>query len=284
MSIDYTQTANQQFNMKGCSMREIKDLDTMKAIELDIMKLVHQFCEEKGIRYYLAYGTLLGAVRHNGFIPWDDDIDIHVSRSDYIRFEKEFPEWGGVHGLYLAGPHSDKHYLPRNMMKVCDARTELIETTYKNQNRIGVFVDIWPLDNVPYSTNLMAKAWVAKSRFQWKMVLASDIVPSSVKGAEALVARIFGLFSTKRLLRSLERGSSRYKDRRTKRCFISQGPRVVFNWEWFDQRELHTFEDTAFYIPSHYHEILTARYGDWRKLPPEEQQIPHHVQNVWWKE
>ena len=169
------------------------------------------------------------------------------------------------------------------MMKVCDARTELIETMYKNQNKMGVFVDIWPLDNVPDS-DLIAKAWLFKTHFQWKMVLASDIVPSSVKGAEALAARIFGLFSTKRLLRSLEKSSSRYKNKKTKMCFMTQGPKAIFDWEWFAWRELHKFEDTEFYIPSNYHEILTARYGDWRKVPPEEQQIPHHVQNVWWKE
>lgn len=76
-------------------MTPITNLDELKSIELEIMKKIHDFCEEKGINYTLAAGTLLGAIRHNGFIPWDDDIDIYVNRKDYWRFEKEFPEWGG---------------------------------------------------------------------------------------------------------------------------------------------------------------------------------------------
>ena len=76
-------------------MTPITNLDELKGIELEIMKKIHDFCEEKGINYTLTAGTLLGAIRHNGFIPWDDDIDIYVNRKDYWRFEKEFPEWGG---------------------------------------------------------------------------------------------------------------------------------------------------------------------------------------------
>lgn len=83
-------------------MRAITDLDELKAIELDIMKKVHEFCEEKKIWYVLTYGTLIGAIRHNGFIPWDDDIDIFVMRDGFERIEKEFPEWGKDHGLFLA--------------------------------------------------------------------------------------------------------------------------------------------------------------------------------------
>lgn len=84
-------------------MREITSLDELKTIELSIMKKVHQFCEEKGIWYVLTYGTLIGAVRHEGFIPWDDDIDIFVMRDGFEKFEREFPQWGESHGLFLAG-------------------------------------------------------------------------------------------------------------------------------------------------------------------------------------
>lgn len=263
--------------------REITELDTLKEIELDMMKLIHQFCEEKGIRYYIAYGTLLGTIRHNGFIPWDDDIDVHVPRLDYIRFEKEFPEWGNKHGLYLASPHSEEYFLPRDMMKVCDSRTELIETSYKRTNRIGVFVDIWPLDNVPDS-DFIAKTWIANTWIKRQMVLASDVVPSTQKGIKALAAQIIGKFDTKKLMASYEKSSSRYKNKSTQRYITFQATKMLFEQKWFEKRDLHIFEDSAFYIPHNYHEILTVRYGDYMKLPPEEQRTPHHVQNVWWKE
>ena len=73
-------------------MKEINTLEELKSIELDIMKKIHDFCERKGLTYYLAYGTMIGAIRHNGFIPWDDDIDIFMPREDYERFLKLFVE------------------------------------------------------------------------------------------------------------------------------------------------------------------------------------------------
>lgn len=75
-------------------MKVIESLDELKKIELDIMIKVHQFCEENGIKYYMIAGTLIGAIRHKGFIPWDDDIDIAMPREDYENFLKIFPEYG----------------------------------------------------------------------------------------------------------------------------------------------------------------------------------------------
>lgn len=263
--------------------REITDLDTLKSLELDMMKLIHQFCEEKGITYYIAYGTLLGTVRHNGFIPWDDDIDIHIPRLDFIRFEKEFPEWGQKYGLYIAGPHSKEYFHPRDMMKVCDSRTELLETDYRRTNRIGVFVDIWPLDNVPDS-NLIAKLWVNWTWIKRQMMLASDVNPEIETGIKAVAARFFGMFSTKRLMDSFEKSSTRFKNKKTNRYITYQATKMIFEKKWFEKRDLHRFEDTEFYIPHNYHEILTVRYGDYMKLPPEDKRVPHHVQNTWWKD
>ena len=69
---------------------KIIPIEEVKKIQLDILDSVAQFCEERGLRYYLAYGTLLGAVRHKGYIPWDDDIDLHMPRPDYERFLREY--------------------------------------------------------------------------------------------------------------------------------------------------------------------------------------------------
>ena len=123
-------------------MVEITSLSELKNIELEIMKKVHMFCEDKNIWYVLTYGSLLGAIRHNGFIPWDDDIDIHMTREGYERFEKEFPNWGKEHGLKIVNNHTKGNEFPRDMIKVCDDKTLLIEKSFKNQSKLGVFVDI----------------------------------------------------------------------------------------------------------------------------------------------
>jgi len=106
---------------------------------IDILHDIHCFCEEKGLHYYLAYGTLLGAVRHKGFIPWDDDIDIWLPRPDYDRFLKEYKSdhfeaiWAGNYPGY-----------PLDFAKVHDTRTRLVEEG--GDGNWGVFVDVFPLD------------------------------------------------------------------------------------------------------------------------------------------
>ena len=98
-------------------MRPITELQEIKDIVLSIMTAVHNYCEENKITYYLAYGTLLGAVRHNGFIPWDDDIDIWMPRPDYERFLREFPAYGKTHNLFLSSYMFSEHYFPADFTK-----------------------------------------------------------------------------------------------------------------------------------------------------------------------
>ena len=95
-------------------MREIVNLSELKSIELDIMKKIHKFCEEYNINYTLSYGTLLGAVRHDGFIPWDDDIDIFMPQPDYEKFCRIFPLHQEKLQLELVNSKTSK-YFGRNM-------------------------------------------------------------------------------------------------------------------------------------------------------------------------
>lgn len=264
-------------------MTPITNLDELKSIELEIMKKIHDFCEEKGINYTLAAGTLLGAIRHNGFIPWDDDIDIYVNRKDYWRFEKEFPEWGESRGLYIAGPHSKKHYFPRDMLKVCDDRTALIETSYKRTDPIGVFVDIWPLDELP-ELSFKTSLWRKQVRLYRNLNLAADISKSSVHGwKEKLAVLLFGYTDTHKWTNKMENTAIRYLGKGTGRLISFQGFDNTYSEKDFEERILWPFEDTKFYVPKGFDGVLRDRYGDYMTLPPKEQQVPHHVQNVWYK-
>ena len=108
---------------------------------MDILQDMQRFCEEKGLRYYLSYGSLLGAVRHKGFIPWDDDIDIWMPRPDYERFCKEYD-----HPHYkVLSAWTDKDY-PLDFAKVHDIRTKVVEEG--GDGDWGVFVDIFILDGI----------------------------------------------------------------------------------------------------------------------------------------
>ena len=269
-------------------MKKLDSLEQVKSIELEILQAVHDFCDEYGMRYVLAYGTLIGAIRHNGFIPWDDDIDIWMPRNDYDRFEKEFPEWGKKRHLYIAGPNSTEYYLPRHMLKVCDDRTVLIEDKYKDYKTTGVFIDIFPLDNVP-ENKLKRSLWSKYVRTYKYRSLAKNInTQSEVFKRFSLPKRIFTVFAShgdiKKVVSRFIKLSGAYKDIKTHYATVFY-VQIPLSYEWNDifPAHLHTFEKYSFYIPKEYDKILKMIYGDYMKLPPEELRIPMHTANVYLK-
>ena len=113
----------------------------MKRIQVDILKDVHRFCEENGLHYTLAFGSMLGAIRHKGYIPWDDDIDIALLRPDYEKFVKTYTSKDGQYRLYDYRKDSDFHY---PYAKIADTRTILDENV--SMKNIGVNIDVFPFD------------------------------------------------------------------------------------------------------------------------------------------
>lgn len=122
-------------------------MEKLRIIEVDILDEVVRICNKYDINYYLAYGTLIGAVRHKGFIPWDDDIDIWMFREDYDRFakiaEKELSE-----KYYYQDWHKEKEY-PYNFAKVRLNDTVVLQKPITKLNiHHGIYIDIFPLDNI----------------------------------------------------------------------------------------------------------------------------------------
>ena len=125
-------------------MKELNSKE-LQAATLELMKKLHDICEKINIKYFLAYGTLLGAVRHDGFIPWDDDLDIMMSRDDYNKLISYFEENKGKLGsLELFTPETNKDY-PYMIGRVSDSNY-VINTFNEKDCGMGVFVDIYPLD------------------------------------------------------------------------------------------------------------------------------------------
>ena len=118
-----------------------------KRVELDILLHVAKFCDEHGLRYFLAYGTLIGAVRHKGFIPWDDDIDIQMPREDYEKLLELYPKENTDEKYFLLAPEMKGAHHP--YAKIIDTRTVKKELGAKKNNPLGVDIDVFPLDGQP---------------------------------------------------------------------------------------------------------------------------------------
>lgn len=120
-------------------------IEELKVVQLDILDKVAQFCETNGIAYFLGYGTLLGAVRHKGYIPWDDDIDIYMPRKDYDKFITHFDDGNGNYGVKAL---MNEKNIPYPFAKIYHKKTVFEEFSDAEEINIGVNIDLMPIDNV----------------------------------------------------------------------------------------------------------------------------------------
>ena len=266
-------------------MKEITQLEELKEIELDIMKKVHNFCVSNSIKYCLTYGTLLGAMRHGGFIPWDDDIDIFMLRDDYDRFLELFPKYQNQMGLTIVN-HNTKPYYGRAMSKVIDNRTYLIEPDFLYDDPIGVFIDIWPLDYVPQDERAREHHTDKIRHYNRQLYgcITKELKFRSLSEIKTSIKQLlYRRMNPKSIVEKIILLSTQYRNTPSDYLICSTVAKRIFNTEFFKDLFLTKFEDTEFYVPSHYDEVLTLCYGNWRMLPPKDKQVPHHVMNVYWK-
>lgn len=266
--------------------RKYISLEEKKKILLDILVEIDQFCKENNIRYFLTGGTLLGAIRHNGFIPWDDDIDICLFRDDYEKLVSSFKSATG--NVDIINRKNQKNYR-WSFAKAIDNRTVLIELN-KKKYKTGVFIDIFPLDNVPGEIE-DAKKYVKKAWF-WKDTLTIKHLRvekgrSFLKNAAIVFAKLLYLIPDKCLIKKVEKASTKYKDKDCKYICNFSGAwklREITEKKNFAIAISHKFEDYEFSIPEGFHEYLSGVYKDYMTPPPKEKQITHHDSVEYWKE
>ena len=255
--------------------KEISDQE-LKKVELEILTAVHNVCEEHNIAYYLWGGTLLGAIRHGGFIPWDDDIDIAMTRSDFEAFQKVFSS-----DKYTISTCDSNSNHPYWHVKVYDNRTIKKERIYyQNSAYLGVDIDIFLLDSFSDCDHLEESVRWRKTqrRKTQRSIVATNGVPLRWKVIGLVYRNLFGVNANK-LARKINRkccgfdkngsGLVLYAD-----CNIRKP--LLMDRNWFADRVLHKFEDRSFYIPVGYDALLTACYGDYMTPPPKEKCATHH--------
>lgn len=258
----------------------MKQLNTKEKHEilLNILKEVHAFCEQNSITYYLAYGTLLGAVRHKGFIPWDDDIDICMPRPDYERFINTFLSENTQ--IRVVSNEADHKY-PFFFAKVYDTNTLLkSQSTFKY--KIGLYIDIFPIDGIPSDTELQKK-YIHKFNFYRNIY---NIKAIKYRKGRKMIKNIF-LISTRLitffvpitfLSRKIEQINKTYNYEESELVSIaaSNDNRLFFDKDLFEKQIKLNFEELEVNAPYNFHEILKRNYGDYMKLPPKNKQVSHH--------
>lgn len=269
--------------MKSSMERKKVTPEEYKQILVSILEKIDYICEEYGLNYQLAYGTLLGAVRHGGFIPWDDDVDIIMPRRDYVKLQKLICEKNyGINFLTIDTE-------PRTIYpygKICATNTELHEKNFRKVPGYGAFVDVFPLDYVP-EDETVRKQIFKKYNAMLKLIQHSSRTEymrttSVVRNTARFIAFHLGhCFSTRKLIlkmdRSLQRLCSKEKTSMMSVPWDSEGN--AFTMDDIYHTKKVAFEGVMLNVPENYDDILTKIYGDYMKLPPENERVnPHQLE------
>lgn len=241
-----------------------------------MMKELHRICVENNIVYYIIGGTALGAMRHHGFIPWDDDVDIGMPRPDYERFSKlaqeKFPEF--LERRWYKNTENS----PFQFIKLVDNRTTLKECSYENYIE-GLYIDIFPLDGAKqdglFEQLRRKKIWSLHT-----MVMVNRATKKRKNPFKRIIALYIKSLDLDKLHDKLEKLLTKtpYETCDMTANFLGAwGKREIMEKRLFGTPVLYTFEDTSFYGPEKMDEYLTNLYGDYMTPPPPEEQVFRHA-------
>lgn len=270
--------------MKQMQLRDIQ------MVSLEILKEVHGFCVSNDINYSLAYGTMLGAVRHKGFIPWDDDIDIVMPRPDYERFKNTFRS---SQGNVLVS--EEDSYIA--FVRVCDKEKTVASDSlwpWTSRNDLGVWIDVFPLDALADD----------KPSFTARIVYLEKLFDQQIKARNATItwSSHLSLFANMKQMvkhivyshlnisainQEIIAEAKRYDWNRANKCseLVCGGnsDKEFLDKSLFEKTILMPFEDAQFCVAQGWDEILKVNYGDYMKLPPEDKREQHtsHTHFYW---
>jgi len=272
-------------------MKRKLGIEEIHSITLELMDQFHIICEKNGLKYYLNYGTLIGAIRHKGFIPWDDDFDIMMEREDYNKLlsllEKETT---GRYRLITRG-NTPNYY--NGIARFCDTKYEYITELDVKQYQQGIFIDVYPLDSC---ADTEEEADIIHKKIQ--KLNAKYIIYCNRKSLTSKINTIirtpyyaylhlrYGKHFGQKIEEMTKKIIYSHLDRQTKNVCIyweSRDFRLIPR-KWLQERELWPFEDRQYWITKEYDAFLRLHYGDYMQLPPESERIATHNYSVYEKD
>ena len=267
-------------NDKGAIMVRMEEAE-VKQIQIQILKEFANYCDQNNLVYFLGYGTLLGAVRHKGFIPWDDDIDVVMPRSDYNKFMKKFNK--NSKNLEVFDILNDSTY-NYSFAKLSDKSTFLKEDCDIAFDKLGVNIDIFPLDGVS-SNQKEQKRKIKKIKIYRNILGLKNI---SILRKRALYKNIilflgkkfFYFIDYKKIVKKIVYFATEldYSASDTVACLVwNYGVKEVMSKKVFGKGTKLEFENGLYNVPQDYDRYLKNLYGDYMMLPPEEERVSHHV-------
>lgn len=261
------------------------DLKRLQNKGLEMLQAIHDACEKLGIRYYIMYGTLLGAVRHNGFIPWDDDVDICMTREDYDIFIEKGQQ-------YLPENFQIQHFTteadcPNIYAKVRDCNTTFLSREHVDLDiNHGIFVDVFPVERIKssgaafYLEYLRRKIFVVMNSCCDQAYVDSIIRKrSKVIGwfVHNVINKIFVQPSRSAFLKREDSRRRKLHEKGDDCAFLTVTPlkKTTIPYSVFGEPVLYQIDGKFFYGPKDYDFLLRSQYGNYMQLPPEDQRVTH---------
>lgn len=271
-------------------MQEITEVSEVQQIALGILEYIDKVCRENHLHYFMSDGTLLGAVRHKGFIPWDDDIDIWMPREDYNKMDSVINRDKNSHFRFIDRKNT-KGYI-YGFGKVMDDRTLLIENVDK-KCKMGIYVDIFPYDGLPGKTEEEYRKHVKKCLYwdrqrypafcSYKTVCGNH---TSGNGRRLVTWTLRKIIGGNNILRLTEYLSTKYPVRGASYVgALTSGYKekdMMPAWVCEETIDME-FEGKIFRAPKGYETFLSIEYGNYMELPPEEKRVSHHDFKAWWR-
>ncbi|WP_294111993.1 phosphorylcholine transferase LicD [uncultured Fibrobacter sp.] len=271
-------------------MKELT-LKDLQLCSLEILKDVHNFCESEHLHYSLAYGTLLGAVRHKGFIPWDDDVDIYMPRPDYEKFFKAFNSCNNV------AVHESESYIAFG--RVCDVKKTIVKTTlpWTKSKNLGVWIDVFPIDGIGDEKNVFSQTILELDELFNKQLAVRRSLPSLF--SQLTPTRMLKQVCRKIKYCSLNINEINQKIKET--CLMhpyestnycsqlacpGNKDKEFFKKSFFEEYVELEFEGKKLKAVKDWDAVLKMNFSDYMQLPPIDQRVAHSSDHTkfYWKE